>query len=446
MLINHIKKLIEKANSALKNPVIKSMIIVAVITFLVKGLAFYKETIIAGTFGLNEVIDAFIIASLIPTLINSVFISSLNNLFIPNYITELKNHGNKSSFQSVVFLMVIGISVISMIISYFSIDIFLDFIYKNNPDANYQLVKDQFYVLLPCVFIWGIGSVLSGLLEIDNRFLISTVVGFLPIVTMILFLFYLTDTLGSMVLAYGALAGSIVSFLFILIFVLKYNIFSLGKPILNANSRLMIQQLPPKISSGFLSEMNIIVDKFFAGQLVVGSLAALDYANRLPAFGVAIVIMSLGNVLLPHFSRLVNEDLKSAYQYLFKILKLVFIGVLVAVLIGVFLSDWIVELWLERDQFTHEDTIKVSAIQQILFLNVPFYLCTLITVKFLTSINKNSFMAWISLANLAINIILNTILIKYYGVYGLALSTSLVFIISSCFYFGYTYKQYKKLD
>jgi len=446
MLINHIKKLIEKANSSLKNPVIKSMMIVAVITFLVKGLAFYKETIIAGTFGLNEVIDAFIIASLIPTLINSVFISSLNNLFIPNYITELKNKGNKSSFQSVVFLMVIGISVISMIISYFSIDIFLDFIYKNNPDANYQLVKDQFYVLLPCVFIWGIGSVLSGLLEIDNRFLISTVVGFLPIITMIFFLFYLTDTLGSMVLAYGALASSIISFLFILIFVLKYNIFSLGKPILNANSRLMIQQLPPKISSGFLSEMNIIVDKFFAGQLVVGSLAALDYANRLPAFGVAIVIMSLGNVLLPHFSRLVNEDLKSAYQYLFKILKLVFIGVLVAVLIGVFLSDWIVELWLERDQFTHEDTIKVSAIQQILFLNVPFYLCTLIIVKFLTSINKNSFMAWISLANLAINIILNTILIKYYGVYGLALSTSLVFIISSCFYFGYTYKQYKKLN
>jgi len=263
---------------------------------------------------------------------------------------------------------------------------------------------------------------------------------------MIFFLFNLTDTLGSMVLAYGALASSIISFLFILIFVLKYNIFSLGKPILNANSRLMIQQLPPKISSGFLSEMNIIVDKFFAGQLVVGSLAALDYANRLPAFGVAIVIMSLGNVLLPHFSRLVNEDLKSAYQYLFKILKLVFIGVLVAVLIGVFLSDWIVELWLERDQFTHEDTIKVSAIQQILFLNVPFYLCTLIIVKFLTSINKNSFMAWISLANLAINIILNTILIKYYGVYGLALSTSLVFIISSCFYFGYTYKQYKKLN
>ena len=134
-----------------------------------------------------------------------------------------------------------------------------------------------------------------------------------------------------------------------------------------------------------------------------------------------------------------------AYLYLFRILKWVFVGLLVAVVVGIFISDWVVELWLERDQFTHNDTLKVSAIQKILLLNVPFYLCTLIIVKFLTSINKNSFMAWTSLINLVINITLNIILMKYYGVFGLAMSTSLVLIISSFFYFGYTYKQYKKL-
>ena len=298
---------------------------------------------------------------------------------------------------------------------------------------------------MPCLLFWGIESVMVGLLEVENRFLISTISGIFPLLTMILFLFCFLDTLGPMVLAYGTLAGTIIGFIFLSFVSIKYKILSIGKPVLNENSRLMIRQLPPKVSSGFLSAMNNFIDQFFAGQLIVGSLAALSYANRIPAFGVAIVIMSLGNVLLPHFSRLVIEDLKKAYQYLFKILKWVFIVVFVATVIGIILSDWIVELWLERDQFTHDDTIKVSAIQQILFLNVPFYLCTLIIVKFLTSINKNSFMAWISLANLIINIILNVILIKHYGVFGLAMSTSLVFIISSCFYFGYTYKQYKKL-
>ncbi|EPR69706.1 putative virulence factor MviN family [Winogradskyella psychrotolerans RS-3] len=421
------------------------MAIVAVVTFLLKAVAFYKETIIAGSFGLDEVIDTFIIASLIPTFINSVFISSLTNLFIPNYIAELKNDGNKSSFQTIVFLITIGISIVSILISYFSIDFILDIIYPNQPEVNYQLVKNQLYIILPCLLFWGIESVMVGLLEVENRFLISTISGIFPLLTMILFLSCFLDTLGPMVLAYGTLAGTIIGFIFLSFVSIKYKILSIGKPVLNDNSRLMIRQLPPKVSSGFLSAMNNFIDQFFAGQLIVGSLAALSYANRIPAFGVAIVIMSLGNVLLPHFSRLVIEDLKKAYQYLFKILKWVFIVAFVATVMGIILSDWIVELWLERDQFTHDDTIKVSAIQQILFLNVPFYLCTLIIVKFLTTINKNSFMAWISLANLIINIILNVILIKHYGVFGLAMSTSLVFIISSCFYFGYTYKQYKKL-
>lgn len=445
MIIAQFKKILKKINNTSKNPVIKSMVIVAAITFLIKAIAFYKETIIAGSFGLNEVIDTFIIASLLPTFINSVFISSLKNLFIPNYITELKNSGNKSSFQSVVFLITIGISVLSIIITYFSIDIFLDIIYPNQPEANYQLVKDQLNIILPCLLFWGIGSVLTGLLEVENRFLIATIYEVFPILTMIIFLFYLKDALGSLVLAYGTLAGTLVGFIFLVIFTFKYNDFSIGKPVLNHNSKLMIQQLPPKVSSGFLSAMNNFVDQFFAGQLIVGSLAALSYANRIPAFGVAIVIMALGNVLLPHFSRLVNDDLKMAYNYLFRILKWVFGIVLIATIIGVFLSDWVVELWLERDKFTHEDTLKVSTIQQILLLNVPFYLCTLIIVKFLTSINKNNFMAWISLANLVINITLNIILIKHYGVFGLAISTSLVLIISSFFYFVYIYKQYKRL-
>lgn len=445
MLSIQFKNIIQKGNRVIQNPVLRNMILIAIITLLIKVVAFYKETLIASSFGLNEVIDTFIIATLIPSFINSVFITSLTHLFIPNYITELKNGGDKKSFQSVVFLLTIGISLISILITYFSIDIFLDIIYPNQPEANYQLVKSQFYIILPCLFFWGIESVLLGLLDVNNRFFVSTIVGIIPIIIMIVFLFYFWDTLGPMVLAYGTLAGTIISFMFLMFLSIKFKAVSLGMPVLNDNSRLMIQQLPPKVSSSFLSVMNNFVDQFFAGQLIVGSLAALSYANRLPAFGVTIVIMSLGNVLLPHFSRLANENLKMTYLYLFKILKWVFGVMIIASIIGILLSDWVVELWLERDQFTHTDTLKVSAIQQILLLNVPFYLCTLITVKFLTSINKNSFMAWISLFNLSVNIILNIILIKYYGVYGLALSTSLVLIISSCFYVGFTYKQYKKL-
>lgn len=440
------KHILEKLNNAVSNPLIKNMLIVGAVTLLIKAIAFYKETIIAGSFGLGEVIDTFLVAILVPTFIQSVFINSLKNIFIPNYITELKNNGDKESFQAIIVIITVGISLVSCLIAFFAIDVFLNLIYSDFPESYYPLIKDQLYFVLPCLFFWGISSVLGGLLEVSNRFLVSTLAELFPLLTMIFFLIFLKDTFGHMVLAYGTFAGSILGFIYLLFFSIKYNDFVISKPVMNDNARLMVRQLPPKISSSFLSAMNNYIDQFFVGQLVIGSMAALSYGNRLPAFGVTIIIMAIGSVILPHFSRLVNEDLKSAYHQLFKALKLVLgIGTIIIIL-GILMSDWIVELWLERGEFTHDDTLKVSAIQQILLISVPFNLCTLIMVKFLTSINKNNFMAWISLANLVINIVLNIILVKYYEVYGLVLSTTLVLILGSLFYFSYTYKLYKKIS
>lgn len=446
MSIFNKKTIYNKIQLAASNPLIKSMITIAIITFFIKILAFYKETIIAGNFGLSEVLDSFLIASLVPVFVQSVFINSLKNLFIPNYIAELKINGNRSSFQSVIFLMTLAVSIITIILTYFFIDYFLEFVVPNKSESYYSLVKSQTYIILPSLIFWGFSSVISGLLEIENRFLISTISQLFPLVTMLFFLFFLKENLGSMVLAFGTLTGSIISFLYLLYFSLKLKDLSLSKPLMNTNSKMMLKQLPPKLISSFLSVMNGFIDKIFAGQLIVGSIAALDYGNKIPAFGVTIVIMALGSVLLPHFSRLVNEDLDSAYKYLFKVLRLVLGSCLIIVIIGIFCSDWIVQFWLERDEFTNQDTIKVSTIQKILLANVPFYLCTLIMVKFLTSINKNKFMAQISFVNLLVNIVLNIILINQYGVFGLALSTTFVLIISSCFYFGFTFRQYKKIS
>ncbi len=442
----NIKSLISSLVSKLKSPLVRNVIIVALVTLFIKVLAFYKETIIASKFGLGFDLDTFLVALLIPSFIQSVFLNSLTNLFIPNYIVELKNKGNIAGFQSIVFLMAFAVALFSTLLAYFVIDLFLEEVFPNKSVEYYLQVKKQLFIILPCLALWGFTSVISGLLEINNKFLVSTIQGVFPILTVILCLLYFKSYFGDMVLAYGSLFGSIISFIFILLFGLHHKVIYIGKPVMNKNSWEMVNQLPPKISSSFLSAMNNFIDQFFAGQLAIGSIAALNYGNRFPAFGVTIVIMAFGSVLLPHFSRLVNEDLKMAYSHLFKTLKMIFFSGIIVVVILILFSDSIIELWLERDEFTAEDTIKVSRIQQILLINVPFYLCTRIIVKFLTSINKNKFMAWVSLLNLVVNVILNIILIKYYDVYGLAFSTTLVLIISSFFYFGFTYKQFKKLS
>lgn len=440
---------LEKIQSTFKNsynnPLLRNMFVVGVVTLLLKIIGFYKETLIASSFGLSELLDTYFIAMLVPTFVQSVFLSSITSIFIPNYIIEIKNKGNIHGFQSVVFIITIAISSFSVIIAYLSTDFFLELIYPGHTESYYQLVKDQLFIILPCLFFWGISSVLGGLLEVSNRFFISTISTIFPLITMILFLLFLKESLGNMVLALGTLVGTFFGFLFILIMMLKYEYLHIGKPEINQNTVLMLRQLPPKVASSFLTAMNNYIDQFFAAQLVLGSIAALNYGIKIPSFGISIVITALGSVLLPHFSRMVAENLESAFLYLFKILKWV-VGVsTIFVIIGIFTSDFIIEILFERNEFTHDDTLKVALIQKITLIYVPFYLSTLIIVRFLTSINKNKFMAWVSFLNLVTNTFLNIILIDRFGVYGLALSTTFVLIISSCFYFGYTYKQFKRI-
>ena len=438
-------KIQDTIRKSYSNPLIRNMVIVGAVTLVLKIIGFYKETLIASTFGLSELLDTFFIAMLVPTFVQSVFLSSITIIFIPNYISELKQGGNISSLQSVIFIVMLGISLVSVIFAYLTTDFFLELIYPDHTESYYNLVRRQLYIILPCLLFWGMSSVMNGLLEIDSRFFISTVSTIFPLAIMIGFLLFLKETLGDMVLAFGTLASGFSSFIFYLIVNIKSKNLVFSKPKINKNTVLMLRQLPPKMFSSFFTAMNSYVDQFFAAQLAIGSIAAINYGIKIPAFMVTIIIAALGSVLLPHFSRLATNNIKGAFDHLFRILKWIFILSAIVVVLGILTSNYVVELLFERNEFTHGDTLKVALIQKITLVYVPFYLCTLIIVKFLTSINKNKFMAWISFFNLFTNIVLNIVLVKRFEVYGLVFSTTLVLIISSCFYFGYTYKQYKKL-
>ena len=296
---------------------------------------------------------------------------------------------------------------------------------------------------MPCLYFWGFTTIINGLLDVSNNFFSSTISSVFNALSVLVCLFVFKEELGDIVIAVGMLIGSIIAFLYVLSIGLYNKLIILKKPKFSKNSIEMIRQLPPKISSGFLTGMNSIVDQFFAAQLVIGSITALNYGIKIASFIISILIMALGRVLLPHFSRLINTDIAKAYQQLFKILKIIFVSSLIIIVTSIFFSDDIISLLFERNEFTSDDTIIVSNIQKIALIYIPFYLCTLVLVRFLTSINKNKFMAWVSLFGLMANIILNIILIKKFEVYGLIMATTIVYILISLFYISFTIKQYK---
>ncbi|SEL71981.1 putative peptidoglycan lipid II flippase [Maribacter orientalis] len=428
------------------NEVVKNIILVASITLLISFLGFFKEMLVASYFGLSLVLDTFFIAILVPGFIQSVFISSFKSVFIPNYIAETKTGNSLDSFQGTGLLITSVISLAFIIIAFIFTDTYLEFFFSGHNEEYYGLVKAQFYILLPCVFFWGVSSLLSGILNISGEFKLTSFEGIFIPISIIIIIYFFEDYFDKLILAVGTLTGTILAFLFLVFISIKKKTIRIARPNLkNHNAILMFKQIPAKISSGFLTGMNGVIDQFFAAQLIIGSISAINYSLKIPAFLISILVVAITNVLLPKFSKMIMENRENAFKYWLKIIKTLFIAASICAFIGIILSDFLVKLFFERNEFTESDSIVVSNLQQIFLVYTPFTICGMVSVNFLTSMNKNVVMAYISFVAVILNGILDFFLIKYYGVYGIAICTTLVVIIKNIALF-YSVIHYKKLD
>jgi len=212
----------------------------------------------------------------------------------------------------------------------------------------------------------------------------------------------------------------------------------LGKPdFADTNIKTLLKQVPVKISSALINSLNPVVDQFFSAQLAIGSIAALNYGLKVPMLVIGLVGIALSNVLLPYFSNFAAENIKKGFAELNKILRF---SIVICIIIAVILfisSEYIVSLLFERKEFTENDTQIVYRIQEMYLIQIPFYVSGLVMNRFLTSINKNSFLVKSSIVSLVLNLVLNYILIEHMGVYGLALSTSLVSFVNTLIIYLY---------
>jgi putative peptidoglycan lipid II flippase len=446
--MNIIITLREKFSSLFQSAFLINIAIVGVITLFVKGIGFFKEIEVGQTFGLTELLDTFLIASLLPGFVNNVFMVSFQNLFIPNYISEQRQNKNVGGFQTACFLSTLFLGIFLVIISYLVTDFYLEYFYKGHTAAYYHLIRAQFYILLPCLLFWSFSSLLAGLLEIKELFHYTALYTVITSISTLILLFFFKEQFGSYLLAFGLLLGSIFEFTYLLILSILKKTIQLGKPNFKSeNIRVIFKEFPFKIASGFLSGSTSFINQFFAAQLVVGSLASFNYGLKIPSFLVSILAVAIGNVVLPYFSKMVYDDKKKAYQVLFKLISKVFLGSVLLIGICILFSESIIGFLFEKGNFAHKDTIVVAQLQRILLLFVPFYISGVLMNKFLTSINKNVFMFYSSFLNLVLNVVLNYTLIKKYGINGLAIATTSVSILNFVVLFLFvTYQQKKEFS
>jgi putative peptidoglycan lipid II flippase len=93
-------------------------------------------------------------------------------------------------------------------------------------------------------------------------------------------------------------------------------------------------------------------------------------------------------------------------------------------------SEWIIRIAFQRGAFKPEDTALVSFIQQMYLLQVPFLVIGLLGVRLLVAMSRNHLLTFMSVVNLVVNVVGNLIFMRWFGAAGIALSTSVVYVVS----------------
>ena len=422
-----------------KNNLSKNIASVALVIFLIKIIALYKQRYIGSLFGLTENLDIFYILLLVPFFIQSVFIGAFKSVFIPNYIREKSE--DKIYFHNNLILM-------GLLFSLFLVFILLAI---TNPINNYLVqnysshvsINVYFfqYFFIICIPFWVFTAILSGFLDINKRFSVSASYPIISSFTTIIFLYFNGVSISSLV--FGSIVGSICEFIYLLFFQpINFRIDKIK--IDHKSSIILYKQFFPKLLSGLIIGLNPIVDQIFCAHLAIGAISLLNYANKLPAFILTILTISIGNVLLPYFSELQFLDSKVIFK---KLTNKLWISFLIGSICSIFLflfSENLISIIFENGLFNQKSSNDVSLVLKMFSLQIPFYLMDIILVRFLTAFNLNKFNVVSSSISIVINILANYLLITKYGISGIALSTSIVYFLSFTVKFIYVYIKFNR--
>ncbi len=420
-----------------RNKIMSAAAIVGLFTILTQIGGFAKELTVAAWFGTGDALDAFLIALLVPTFIVNVLAGSLSASFLPTFIRVYRNRGLASA-QKVLSGVITGFLFFGLILSVILIvftPLYLPALCSGFSPEKLRLAQMILYVLVPIILLKGLSTICAGVLNVLDNFALAAILPILGSLSVIFFILTVGTSLGIYALVIGTILGFGLEAFFISGAIIKRK-FSLRPRLVrfDPDLRIVIGQFLPMIAGSIIMGSTELVDRGMAATLAPGSVAALNYGNKIIAAVLTLATTAIGTAVLPYFTRMVAEkDWKNIRSILKFYLSLIFaVGIPAAILIYAF-SDSIVNIIFQRGSFTTDDTAIVSPVQAYFAFQIPFYVAGIVVVRLISSLRANQILMWGAAINLVVNIGFNILFIHYLGLKGIALSTSFVYLISFLF-------------
>ncbi len=416
--------------------ILQAVCTIGSVTLFVKGFAAVKESMIAYAFGTSDVMDAFIVAFLIPNFLITILSTSFNGAFIPNYLMVENKEGMLAAktFNTNVCIFLIIFLVATILLSLIAANPLITFLAPGFSGEKLQMSIKMLIMLSPLLLLGGISTFLMALLNAKKHFFMFALIPiFTPaMITLCILIWFKSLVINALIL--GTLLGAALE-LICLISVLYYykNLHFIFKihTVFDKNLRKFIEDWWPLLLTALTSVGIVVVDISMSSFLNAHAISALNYANKIIMLPLTLAMMAFGPAIIPYVAKLNADNQPADILRLFRhYTTLLMLTTIPCTVILIMLAPLIVDLLFLRGAFTKEDAHTVATILRWLLIYLPFYICSILNVRILSSLMMNKTLLFITLVSIFLSGGLNWILMQSMGVYGIALSTSIVYIVS----------------
>ena len=403
-------------------------------TVLVKMAAVGKQLVIAGRFGTSDALDAFLIAFLAPSFVINVAAGSFSAAVIPTFLEVRLREGQEAAqrlFSSLMVLSILLILAISAVLAVLSPYI-IEVIGSGFSPQKQSLTCSLFFAILPLLVIGGLAFMWTSILNAERRFGLAAIAPVLTPVVAVIFIVLFGRNWGIYALAAGTVCGGLLELMLLGNGLKRQGFFLVPRWCgMNPAVKQVARQYVPMAAGALLMSGTDVVDQSMAAMLGAGSVSALNYGNKVVSLIIGIGSLSLSTAIFPYLSRMAtNKDWAGIKNTIVTYGRIVLIVSVPATILLVYLSSPMVSLLFERGAFTEGDAHLVARVQGLYLLQIPFYLLGIMGVRLLSALKKNHILMGISGINLVVNILANIVFMRYMGLPGISLSTSVVYFIS----------------
>lgn len=430
--------------------IFKAMLTVGGLSVIVKLAATLKEVVFAQRFGATDELDAFLIAFLLPLVVMNIVAGSFNAALIPTYI-EVRDRDGVAAAQRLfasVAVWTIALLVVATVTMAIAAPFVLPLLGSGFSPEKLAVTQRLFFLLLPSVPMSGLFVTWAAVLNAGERFALVAITPALAPIATILVLTAPGNPWGIEAAAVAQVIGVILTGALLAV-ALRWEGISVAprwhgfSPAL----RQVVRQYVPMIAAGSFMSGTIMVDQALAATLGAGNVSVLNYGYKTSAAVAGIGSVALSTAVLPHFSRMVASRDWSSMRHSLKVYtRLVLLTSAAATAGFVLLSQPIISILFERGAFTADNTVQVAAVQRLYILQLPVYLAGLLFVRLLSALKANQILMWGTVISFALNIALDYVLMRWLGVAGIALSTTLVYTASFAFLVLMTFRVLRRAE